>query len=285
MRAEQMRDALARYCEGRIDAHVILMPERGDGLAAQERWALSVPRDSVYFFPKTSVRALTTAAAQILKLRTRGILFDHVDEVPHRLRLALADRHICCTHAQFARIRAMASVGDRARLVLHAADLRLDAVQPAQQDRFAPVYLGDPANTEIPDALRSQIAVLPARTRDEFADQIRNLSHYNLHFAGRSFRKGQEGAAKPFLKGFTAAKLGAPILLPRDVEDAVHFLGTDYPYFYDPAVGPQAVFERARDEFGGPVWQDARLRLRDTAAQSHPQVVATQLLNVVKELC
>lgn len=285
MRANQMRDALAMFCNGQIDARLVTMPERRDGFAAQERWALSLPRNSVYFFPKTSVRALTSAAARILRLRSRGLLFDHVDEVPAKLRLDLADRHICCSYAQLARFRAMGpGIADKARLVLHATDLRLQGVRPAQQDRFAPVYLGDPANTEIPATLQDQIAVLPARDRTEFASQIAHLPDYNLHFAARAFRAGQEGAAKPFLKGFTAAQVGATILLPRDVEDAVHFLGADYPYFYDTTAGPDAAFQQAQQDFGGPIWQEARARLRDTADQSRPETVAAQLLDVVKEL-
>ena len=285
MRCMQMHDALKQAFPDKIDARLLAMPERRDGFAAQERWALSQPGGGVYFFSKTSVRALTSFAARLLKLRSRGILFDHVDEPADRLRLELADRHICCSHAQFLSFRAMApDIASKARLVLHATDLRLEQTAPAQQSRFAPVYLGDPENTAIPDALRSEVEVLSALDRDEFAAQIPRLPEFNLHFAARAFRAGQSGAAKPFLKGFTAARLGANILLPRDVEDAAHYLGPDYPYFYDEDEGPVSAFRRARADFGGPIWNRARDRMLAISEVARPGVVAKQLLDVVREL-
>ncbi|WP_116598516.1 hypothetical protein [Primorskyibacter marinus] len=285
MRCVQMNEILNATFGDRINARLVVMPERkSEGFAAQERWALSMPRDAVYFFAKTSVRSLTTVAARILGMRSRGILFDHVDEEPQKLRLELADRHICCSYAQLQRFRTIGpEVASKARLVLHAADIRLHNLPQAQQERFAPLYLGDPLNTQIPETLRPQIEVLNARDQNEFRAVLRHLPEYNLHFAARLFQSGLEQTAKPFLKGFTAAHIGANILLPRNVEDAEYFLGADYPYFYDESEGVEAAFERAYDDFGGHNWRKARERMIAMSNAVNPQMIARQLLDVVDE--
>ena len=66
---------------------------------------------------------------------------------------------------------------------------------------------------------------------------------------------GDEGANQPQIDRLMN------LALPRDVEDAAHYLGPDYPYFYDEDEGPVSAFRRARADFGGPIWNRARDRM------------------------
>ncbi|ANT59255.1 hypothetical protein AYJ57_02085 [Salipiger sp. CCB-MM3] len=282
MRAFQLREMLAQHASARIEAGLIEMPERADGFAAQERWVLSLPRDAVYVISKTAVRKLSSRAAHLLRWWGRGLCFDHVDEPQDRMRFAGADLHLSCSFTQQDAISARPELAGRVRLVHHHVDPEIYRLPQAQQAQFAALYLGDPLNTEVPPEIAAEVTQLPASTRAEFEAALPRLPEYNLHFCARRFRAGQEGAFKPFLKGFTAAALGAAVLASRDTEDAERFLGADYPFFFDCGEAP-AVLERARDAFGGPVWTEARARMAAMAEMVRPEAIANQLANVVEE--
>ncbi|WP_211238700.1 hypothetical protein [Roseivivax isoporae] len=284
MRVFQMQALLARYLTESLDVRVLELPERRThGRGAQIRWALSVPGNAVYLVSKTAVRALGSTAAAILRWRTRGLCYDHVDEPRDSMRLEGADRHVCCSYAQFDAVAALPAVGARARLVLHAADLRLRDLPRQRASEFGCVYLGDPENTSIPPAIASRIDVLNARTSGELDRALPKLSGYAMHYAVRAWRPGQAGAMKPFVKGATAAALGAAILAARDTPDAERLLGADYPYFHE-GDDPVPVFERAEAGFGGAEWSLALERMRALDIALGPETVAGQVHALVTEL-
>ncbi|MCR9275816.1 MULTISPECIES: hypothetical protein [Mameliella] len=286
MRAFQLSEIVNRFCGDEIEARLMPLPRR-KYKGHRHLWAATRPRDAIYFVSKAALRRLTPPLAALLRRRARSLWYDHVDEPMESLNRIGADVHICCSvhqHDLLSRqLNQDPEFTGQARLILHNTDLRLEGRAPAQQDSFAALYLGDPVNSAIPPQLQPEIAVESVKTTAEFDAALDRVSRFNLHFNHRADRGGHSSSIKPFVKGFTAAALGANILTQRSTTDAEHFLGADYPYYSEGPGGVEAAFARARDGFGGPEWREARDRMRCMRDQTRPERIAAQVRDLVRE--
>src|ERR1043166_3945322 len=85
------------------------------------------------------------------------------------------------------------------------------------------------------DYARSHVDFISAEKSRDMNVHFRKLEDYNAHFAVRPDVVGNPSLRSfaPFTKGFTAAVCGANIIVNRGVDDAVAFLGADYPFLID----------------------------------------------------
>jgi len=287
MRASQMIEILKKYGDDRIDPQIMPIPLERRFAGFREAWAMTRPKNAIYFATKAAVRKMQTSAFEILRWRARSVWFDHVDEPVERMKLQGADVHLACSYEQLDVLNRMkASRSDMSgtvKLLMHNPDIRLEGCRQAQQDEFSSVYIGARDNISIPSALERDIEIVSPKSGPEMSQAIANGWRHNFHYNYRQERAGHEGAIKPFVKGFVAAGLGANIITQKSTVDAVRFLGEDYPYFVDNNQSQEDVFARARDEFGSPEWNMARSRMLDMWHTVQPQRIAGQLLSLVDE--
>ena len=91
---------------------------------------------------------------------------------------------------------------------------------------------------------------------------------------------------KPFLKGFLAARCGAVVICGRDDEDALQYLGDDYPFFVPSldAAALEAAMLGVASAFGGREWRLAQAIMAQVAARSSDAVVAADFRAMVAAL-
>ena len=115
-----------------------------------------------------------------------------------------------------------------AYLVTHHVNRQVPAVTPPA-DRLRTGYFGDLGNTVRPASLAEMVDLVGIDTRDVNDNWLTALPHYNCHWIVRRTRPWDSW--KPFLKGFVAARCGAPVIVTADDGDAAHYLGDDYPFY------------------------------------------------------
>jgi hypothetical protein len=146
------------------------------------------------------------------------------------------------------------------------------------QDRLRTGYFGASFNTWRPESLSEVVNIV--ETRGAGQEWIRELGRYNCHWLVRvdpGFAGNKDGW-KPFLKGFVAARCGAPVITTRDDPNALHYLGDDYPFYADSlaATDLELAWARVAGAFGGPDWQMAREIMRQTAERSSDEQVCLE---------
>jgi hypothetical protein len=173
--------------------------------------------------------------------------------------------------------------GTPAFYVSHHVNRLIGPVTPPA-DRLRTGYFGELANTVRPDALAGMVELVGINTSRVESDWIGRLPEFNAHWTVR--RRQPFDGAKPFLKGFLAARCGAVVIAARDDEDALAYLGDDYPYFVrslDPA-DLEADMVRIAAGFGGPDWRLARAIMGQVAARSSDAVVAAEFRAMIEAL-
>jgi hypothetical protein len=160
---------------------------------------------------------------------------------------------------------------------------RLIGPRTPPMDRLRTGYFGELYNTVRPASLAKMIELHGvATTRKSEASWMDALSDYNCHWIVR--RRQIYDGAKPFLKGFLAARCGAVVVVARDEGDAAFYLGDDYP-FYATSLAPEALeadLLRVAAAFGGPDWRMAQGIMRQIAARSDDDVVAAQFRAMIE---
>ncbi len=146
------------------------------------------------------------------------------------------------------------------------------------QDRLRTAYFGAPYNTSRPESLSEVVDIVDVQ--DAGQDWIHNLDRYNCHWIVRVDPgiAALKGGWKPFLKGFVAARCGAPVITTRDDPQAAHYLGDDYPFYADSlaAADLELAWARVAGAFGGPDWQMAREIMRQTAERNSDEQVCLE---------
>lgn len=160
-------------------------------------------------------------------------------------------------------------------------------------DRLHTLYFGASWNTSIPASLRDVITVIDGHQIQVDFDDF--MPSYNCHWIVRRYVPIDQlwlvrGASplrqarmrleqwKPFLKGFVAARCGAVVLVTRDDDNAMHYLGDDYP-FYAASLTPadlETAWLRATAAFGGPEWRHAEAIMQQVELRSSDTQVATE---------
>ena len=97
-------------------------------------------------------------------------------------------------------------------------------------DRPRTGYFGFLRNTHCPASLGGMIDLVGIDTARVEMSWLDALPDYNAHWIVRRRGKAHDGW-KPFLKGFVAARCNAVVITGRDDDDALQYLGDDYPFY------------------------------------------------------
>jgi hypothetical protein len=237
-------------------------------------------RDRVVLLVKTALEA--SAPEELAALRARNIavigIWDHLK--PDPARMAALDASMTLSHSQtldFAR----RFPDTPAFHVRHQVNRLIRPCTPPT-DRLRTGYFGELANTVRPDSLAGMIELVRVDTSRQEMDWITRLPEFNAHWIVRHWRPLD--GAKPFLKGFVAARCGAIVVASRQDEDALYYLGDDYPFFVtstDPA-DLEADMVALASAFGGPEWRFAQAIMRQVAALSTDAVVAAEFRAMIE---
>jgi hypothetical protein len=164
--------------------------------------------------------------------------------------------------------------GTPAFLVTHHVNSQVPRLQPPR-DRLRTGYFGDLQNTVRPESLSGLVELVGIDTRAVNDSWLDALPHYNCHWILRRARPWD--GWKPFLKGFVAARCGAPVIVTADDGDAAHYLGDDYPFYARSLADAdlEMAMAVALAGFGGPDWTRAEEIMAQVADRSsHAQVCA-----------
>lgn len=232
-------------------------------------------RHSAVFLTKGALKAATPADLDALQRAGNRLLFDPVDETPPPTTARYADVLVASSFTAFDHY-SRAFPATRVALVNHHVDPRLKPVgsRPAA---FRVGYAGEVVNALLTPAIEQHVEVLPVDTSREDTAWLDRIRDYTMHYAVRRHRELDH--FKPFLKGFTAAWCTAPILIQRDQQEAVRWLGEDYPYLVDVADerGVLEALERAERDFLGPRWDRALGTMAAIRARTAPDRIVGEL--------
>jgi hypothetical protein len=152
-------------------------------------------------------------------------------------------------------------------------------------DRLRVGYFGLPRNTWRPESLGGLVDLVAMDTATVEMDWLELLPRYNCHWIVRRRARAHDGW-KPFLKGFVAARCNAVVVAMRDDDDALQYLGDDYPLYVrgpDPVLLEIDMAEIAAG-FGGPDWRRAQAIMAQVAARSTDAVVRADFAAMVAAL-
>jgi hypothetical protein len=238
-------------------------------------------RDRVVLLAKGALQ--TRRAEEIAELRARNlaVIGSWDDLKPDAARVAALDASMAVSHRQALDLARRFSTP--VFLVSHHVN-RLIRPSAPPTDRLRAGYFGELANTVRPDSLAGLVELVGINTSRVETSWIERLPEFNAHWIVRK-RRPFDGA-KPFLKGFLAARCGAVVIASRDDEDALQYLGDDYPFFVrslEPADLEADMVEIAAG-FGGPDWRRAQAIMAEVAARSTDAVVAAEFRAMIEAL-
>lgn len=231
-------------------------------------------RDQVVVLTKGALETLTVAEIAALRRRNRAVIGSWDDLRPAAAKVAETDATMTISYRQ-TRDCARRFPRTPSYLVGHHVNTAIPASTPPM-DRPRVGYFGYLSNTLCPSSLQGMVDLIKLDTANVQMSWIDLLPRYNCHWIVRRSRRGAGG--KPFLKGFVAARCGAVVVVGRDDEDAVQYLGDDYPFYVrrtDPAGLEYQMMEIAA-AFGGPDWRRAQQIMAQVAARSTDAVFCAE---------
>lgn len=290
MRAHMMARMATRHLGERFEFGLLSLPSRSvPGL--QHAWARLRRPGEVLIFTKHAMLSVDPGVLELLRRRGVGVCLDHVDANLAQTLPIPADVHIACSFSSVPEMEAhIARAGGSApkpivKLLHHNVDERIYTLDRSQQDALRGVYFGRAYLTVQTPAVERYVDFIDASTADAMERGFRRLPAYNLHYCVRSAELPLgPHQHKPFTKGFTAAVCGAVVLLDRGVEDALAFLGEDYPFFVDrpDEAAILAGLDHVTESFGGADWQRAHEAMARVADQVSPLALSAQLADIIQ---
>ena len=268
LRAGQLADLVAEELPGAYDiAWTTDVAGTRDSLVILTKWALQ-----------------TRSPEEIAAIRARNLAVVGVwdDLIPDAGRMAVLDASMSLSHAQTLEL-ARTHPGTPAFYVPHHVN-RLIRPSVPPVDRLRTGYFGELANTVRPPALGGLVELVGINTSRRDEGWITRLPEFNAHWIIRQ-RRDIDGA-KPFLKGFLAARCGAVVVTAREDDDALLYLGDDYPFFVRSleTADLEAMILAMVEGFGGPDWRLAQAIMADVGARSSDRVVAAEFRAMVETI-
>ena len=276
--AEQFRGSGSTVMRGFQLARIVR--DNTSRLAVSVRPLDADHRRSVLFLTKGALKVATPAQLEQLARKGNRLLFDVVDEPPPPHTARFADTLIASSLTAFEEF-SRDYPGTRVALVNHHVDPRIPG-RSAAPSEFRVGYFGERVNAVLSDRIEQSVDVVHIDTSREDSAWLGRIGGYAMHYAVRRTRALDH--FKPFLKGFTAAHVGAPVLIQRGQQEAVRWLGPDYPYLIDEPVTEDAVvhaIERARAEWRGPRWNRAVASMEGIRARTEPRRIAEEVAAAV----
>lgn len=239
-------------------------------------------RDRVVIVTKGALDTHSAEALETLRRRNRAVIGSWDDRLPSEEKVAATDAIMGVSNRQ---THDLARLFPATRIyhVTHHVNSEIPPSTPPS-DRPRTAYFGFRSNTVLPESLRNMIDMVPLETANVDMSWIALLPRYNCHWIVR--RSKAHDGWKPFLKGFTAARAGAVVVVGRDDEDAPQYLGDDYPFYVGGTGIPQLEYDMARvaSAFGGPDWARARDIMAQVADRSSDAQVCAEFRAMIEDV-
>lgn len=287
MRCDQLASFVRRFFGDKYDVSVEVMshPQK-----KPSRWAkfLRQSEGAAIILLKGSPDILSPEQLESLRAKATCVCIDHVDSFAGGKIFEMADLHIAASKAsQNFMQEKRARISDRRGLKLppialvdHHADPRIKPTTEPEDRNLKIAYLGKLENTFIPSEITQHMLTLSADAQSDFEQALSEIGQAHLHYA---VRNGTNRQPKPFTKGFTAALANRNVICTPDVDDAVRFLGDDYPFL---ARGSDKqsiidIVEFARESKGSSVWKRGLRSIEEMRHEISPERVARQLVTAI----
>ncbi len=279
--AEQFANSASTILRGKQLAEMVAAryPEALDIAYTSDIAAL---RDQVVVVTKGALDVHSAETLDALRRRNRAVIGSWDDRLPTADKIAATDAIMGVSNRQthdFAKL----FPETRAYHVTHHVNSGVKASIPPR-DKLRTAYFGFHANTILPESLRNMVDMIPLETSKVDMSWIDLLPWYNCHWIVR--RSKAHDGWKPFLKGFTAARVGAVLVVGRGDEDALQYLGDDYPFYIGGSGIGQLEYDMARvaAAFGGPDWRLARDIMAQVADRSSDAQVCAEFRAMVEDV-
>jgi hypothetical protein len=280
--AEEYARSATTFLRGRQLSE--LVAERcGDRFEVSYTSDAAALRDRVVIVTKGALEVLPAAAiARIARANIAAIgCWD--DLLPEADKVAATSASMTVAHRQtvdFGRLYPATPVFH----VTHHVNREIRPGTPPA-DRLRTGYFGFLRNTYRPESLARMVDLIGISTSQVEMSWIDALPRYNAHWVVRRRAKAWDGW-KPFLKGFVAARCGAVVVAGRGDDDALQYLGDDYPFFVGGTDPDTLEYDMARiaAAFGGPEWELAQAIMAQVGARSTDAVVAAEFRAMVEEV-
>lgn len=236
-------------------------------------------RDAIVIVSKGALKKEPVEKIRKLKANGNFVLLDFVDDPVLPEAVELADGVIAASIASF-RALVRKYPGCTIRYVTHHTDPRLKL--PIDLGQFKAGYFGELLNTFVNEEIEEFVEFHRVDTKNSTNEWIDCVPNYSFHYAVRK-RRDIDGF-KPFLKGFTAAKYGCPILIDKNEGDAIFYLGSQYPYYIQGGCNEKNIIEGlrcARDTYGTDLWNYAVDVMKSVRDRSRDDVVASEIWNAI----
>lgn len=292
MRVDQLRAIADLHLGHLYDFQAMQLFREGQNRAM--RFALRDLSGAVVIFLKGGGNCFPVQGLERLKEIARGICIDHVDGVfGPGASFRYADVHIVASHAALRAGRSLLishpdsfAADAQIELLTHHPDPRIVWRDASSDTALKPGYFGLPKNVYLPETLKDRFSDADLEHGAPFAEMLERMERANLHYAVRPLSRARMRGAhvyKPFTKGFNAARAGANMIINRDADDALEYLGDDYPYLVDandPAMVAEA-FEKAEKDVGGKDWKMGLSAMSSVRARSSHEHIAAELRGIL----
>lgn len=239
-------------------------------------------RDRVVILTKGAIEIHSAEQIADLRKRNRAVIGSWDDMLPDADKMAALDGTMAVSNRQAYDFNRLFP-GTPSWHVTHHVNSQIRPMTPPT-DRIRTAYFGTPANTYSPESLGHLIDFVGLDTSKVEMSWLDLLPHYNCHWIVR--RSKPHDGWKPFLKGFVAARCQAVLAVGPDDEDALQYLGDDYP-FYVRSPDPKLLeydMMRIAAAFDGPDWHRAREIMAQVAARSTDAQVCAEFRAMVEEV-
>ena len=240
-------------------------------------------RDQVVILLKHAITDLSLDGLADLRRRNIAVISAWEDSVPDPARALAVDANLTVSYRQTRdHVRMFPNLPTY--LVGHHVNMLIRPSTPPM-DSLRAGYFGDIANTYCPDSMRNLVDLVSLDTINVEMNWIDRLPEYNCHWVVRRYRTEDDGG-KPFLKGFVAARCGAVVVAGRNDDDALEYLGDDYPFYVRGTDSPGLEYQMANiaAAFGGPEWRYAQEIMAQMAARSSDEVFSGEFRAMVRDI-
>ncbi len=255
-----------------------------DGQLRKQRVMTDDVRGAVVIFLKRAWKVLDKDHLANWRDAARALAIDYVDARTTPQPGVEIDVHIAASAALERHLKA-AHPGARVMRLDHHADPGL-APSPSG-DRLRLCYFGRETNRTLPDSLKHRVETPDYDGLRIGADIQHAMMQANMHYALRDMAgEATRTSFKPFTKGFNAAACGSLVLVNADVDDAVDWLGSEYPFLIPDCKTDTiaAAIDSAETMFGTPQWDDSLQVMERLRARISPKQITSQLENILKTI-
>ena len=289
MRCDQLAEFVKEHSKSvNVEVMPLIPPQRRPG---HWRKTLRRARKGAIIVLKGATEVLDDEQIGELRDASRVFAIDHLDLQVKRIAAPRADVHIACSAESQVRWQAAiedfqkrrgVEVDTKVVLVDHHADPGLKPLPASRRKTMRVIYMGKEQNVELPGKVAKRVELHSADTEEEFNKAVASIKSAQVHYGVRPVPKSK--MAKPFTKGFTAAAMDRAILTTPDTEDAVRFLGEDYPLFAKSRSEEDILeaLDRGSSAIGTPAWNGIMDRMRAMREAVRPETVARQLTDALE---